>query len=75
MSKLSAVGKFEALSPPLLLGGVGGTVDNKSALISTGIFLSRVLAAPLVPWPDGGPESLRSPYCGLALHRKPNLGL
>ncbi|GFO43095.1 hypothetical protein PoB_006960000 [Plakobranchus ocellatus] len=39
--------------------GVAGTVDSESALTSAGIVLSRV--------PDGGPESRRSPCCGLAL--------
>ncbi|GFO44913.1 hypothetical protein PoB_007141800 [Plakobranchus ocellatus] len=39
----------------------GGTVSKESALRFAGTFLSRVLASSLAPWPDGGPESLRSP--------------
>ncbi|GFN95089.1 hypothetical protein PoB_002159500 [Plakobranchus ocellatus] len=39
--------------------GVGGTLVSKSALISTGILLSRVRAPPPAPWPDGWPKSLR----------------
>ncbi|GFN97223.1 hypothetical protein PoB_002372900 [Plakobranchus ocellatus] len=42
-------------------GGVGGTVADESALRSAGTLLSRVRAPPPAPWPDGGPESLRSP--------------
>ncbi|GFO44990.1 hypothetical protein PoB_007149500 [Plakobranchus ocellatus] len=33
--------------------------------------MSRVRAPPPAPWPDGGPESLRSPCCGLAIYKKP----
>ncbi|GFO26301.1 hypothetical protein PoB_005280600 [Plakobranchus ocellatus] len=54
----------------LHLGGFCGTVDSKSALRSAGALLSRVRAPPPVSWPDGGPESLRSPRCGLAIHKK-----
>ncbi|GFO36360.1 hypothetical protein PoB_006286500 [Plakobranchus ocellatus] len=43
----------------------GGIVDSEPALTSAGIFLSRVRAPPEAPWPVGGPESLRSPSCGL----------
>ncbi|GFN75529.1 hypothetical protein PoB_000203500 [Plakobranchus ocellatus] len=32
--------------------------------------MSRLRAPPPTPWPDGGPESLRSPCCGLAIHKK-----
>ncbi|GFN85795.1 hypothetical protein PoB_001230100 [Plakobranchus ocellatus] len=49
------------------LRGVGGTVANESTLRSAGTLLSRVRAPPPAPWPDGGPESLRSPCCGLAI--------
>ncbi|GFO43615.1 hypothetical protein PoB_007012000 [Plakobranchus ocellatus] len=52
--------------------GVCGTVASESALRSAGTLLSRVRAPPPAPWPDGGPESLRSPCCGLALYKKPN---
>ncbi|GFO32505.1 hypothetical protein PoB_005901000 [Plakobranchus ocellatus] len=48
--------------------GVGGTVPSESALISQGTLLSWVRASPPAPWPDGGPESLRSPCCGLAIY-------
>ncbi|GFO22186.1 hypothetical protein PoB_004869100 [Plakobranchus ocellatus] len=41
--------------------GVGGTVASESALRHTGAILSRVRAPPPAPWPNGGPESLRSP--------------
>ncbi|GFN75996.1 thyrotropin-releasing hormone receptor [Plakobranchus ocellatus] len=37
--------------------GVDGTVANESAMKSARTLLSRVRAAPLAPWPDGGPES------------------
>ncbi|GFN88044.1 hypothetical protein PoB_001455000 [Plakobranchus ocellatus] len=39
---------------------VGGTVDRESILRAPGTLLSRVRAPPQAPWPDGGPESLRS---------------
>ncbi|GFN79710.1 dolichol phosphate-mannose biosynthesis regulatory protein [Plakobranchus ocellatus] len=55
-----------------LLVGVDGTVANDSALGSAGTFLLRVQVLPSVPWPDKGPESLRSPCCGLALYKKSN---
>ncbi|GFO15325.1 hypothetical protein PoB_004183000 [Plakobranchus ocellatus] len=42
--------------------GVGGTVDSESALRSAGILLSRARN-------HGGPENLRSPCCGLAIHK------
>ncbi|GFO28583.1 hypothetical protein PoB_005508800, partial [Plakobranchus ocellatus] len=51
------------------IGGVGGTVASESALRSAGTLLSRVRAPPTAPWPDGGPESLRSPCCGLAIYK------
>ncbi|GFN94107.1 hypothetical protein PoB_002061300 [Plakobranchus ocellatus] len=51
-------------------GGVGSTVACESALRSVGTFLSRVRAPLPAPWPDGGPESLRSPCCGLAIYKK-----
>ncbi|GFO08010.1 hypothetical protein PoB_003451500 [Plakobranchus ocellatus] len=56
---------FVLLNPPdiLKLRGVGGTVASESALRSAGTLLSRVRAPPSAPWPDGGPESLRSPCC------------
>ncbi|GFO26214.1 hypothetical protein PoB_005271900 [Plakobranchus ocellatus] len=41
--------------------GVGSTVACESALRSAGTLLSPVRAPPPAPWPDGGPESLRSP--------------
>ncbi|GFO46158.1 hypothetical protein PoB_007266300 [Plakobranchus ocellatus] len=49
--------------------GVGGTVANDSALRCAGTLLSRVRAPPPMLWPDGGPESLRSPCCGLAIYK------
>ncbi|GFO05274.1 hypothetical protein PoB_003177900 [Plakobranchus ocellatus] len=56
--------------------GVGGTVASQSALRSAGTLLSRV-RAPLAPppWPDGEPESLRSPCCELAICKKPKLAI
>ncbi|GFO34364.1 hypothetical protein PoB_006086900 [Plakobranchus ocellatus] len=48
--------------------GVNGTVDNETALRSAGTILSWVQAPASAPWPDGGPESLRSPCCGLAMN-------
>ncbi|GFO29075.1 hypothetical protein PoB_005558000 [Plakobranchus ocellatus] len=53
-----------------LLGGVGSTVACESALRIAGTLLSRVRAPLPAPWPDGGPESLRSPCCGLAIYKK-----
>ncbi|GFN99367.1 hypothetical protein PoB_002587300 [Plakobranchus ocellatus] len=47
--------------------GVGGSVAIESALRSAGTHLSWVRAPPPAPWPDGGPESLRSPCCELAI--------
>ncbi|GFO25633.1 hypothetical protein PoB_005213800 [Plakobranchus ocellatus] len=55
--------------------GVGGTVASKSALRSAGTLLSRVRAPPLAPWPDGGPEGLRSPCCGLAIYKNQSMTL
>ncbi|GFO37940.1 leucine-rich repeat serine/threonine-protein kinase 1 [Plakobranchus ocellatus] len=55
---------------PGYFGGVGSTVACESALSSAGTLLSRVRAPLLAPWPDGGPESLRSPCCGLAIYKK-----
>ncbi|GFN91732.1 hypothetical protein PoB_001823800 [Plakobranchus ocellatus] len=49
--------------------GVGGTVVSKFALRSALTLLSRVRTPPPAPWPDGGPESLRSPCCGLAIRQ------
>ncbi|GFO22447.1 hypothetical protein PoB_004895200 [Plakobranchus ocellatus] len=37
----------------------------ESALRSAGTFLARVRPPPPAPWPNGGPESLRSACCGL----------
>ncbi|GFO16951.1 hypothetical protein PoB_004345600 [Plakobranchus ocellatus] len=52
-------------------GGVSGTVAFESALRSADTLLSRVRAPPSTLRTDGGPKSLRSPCCGLALHKKP----
>ncbi|GFO39230.1 hypothetical protein PoB_006573500 [Plakobranchus ocellatus] len=43
---------------------------SESALRSAGTLLSRVRAPLSAPWPDGGPESLRSHRCGLAIYKK-----
>ncbi|GFO02612.1 hypothetical protein PoB_002911700 [Plakobranchus ocellatus] len=53
--------------------GVGSTVACESALRSAGTLLARVRAPLPAPWPDGGPESLRSPCCGLAIYKTQNL--
>ncbi|GFO41756.1 hypothetical protein PoB_006826100 [Plakobranchus ocellatus] len=50
--------------------GVCGTVASESALRSAGTILLRVQATLPAPWPDGGPENLRSPCCGLAIKKK-----
>ncbi|GFO03191.1 hypothetical protein PoB_002969600 [Plakobranchus ocellatus] len=42
---------------------------SESALRSAGTLLSRVRTPPPAPWPDGGPKSLRSPCCGLAIYK------
>ncbi|GFN87753.1 hypothetical protein PoB_001425900 [Plakobranchus ocellatus] len=49
--------------------GVDGTVASESALGSAGTILWRVRAPLAAPWPDGGPESLRSPCSGLAIYK------
>ncbi|GFO22107.1 ficolin-2 [Plakobranchus ocellatus] len=53
--------------------GVGGTVARESALISAGTLLSRFRAPPPAPRPDGGLQSLRSPYCELAIYTETNI--
>ncbi|GFN95579.1 hypothetical protein PoB_002208500 [Plakobranchus ocellatus] len=45
----------------------------ESALRSAGTLLSRVRAPPSALRPDGGPKSLRSPCCGLAIYKNPTL--
>ncbi|GFO11478.1 hypothetical protein PoB_003798300 [Plakobranchus ocellatus] len=57
----------------LVRGGVGGTVASESALRSAGTFRLRVRAPLPAPWPDGGPESLGSPCCGLALYKNQSI--
>ncbi|GFO02136.1 hypothetical protein PoB_002864100 [Plakobranchus ocellatus] len=52
-----------------LTGRSGVTLASKSALGSAGTFLSRVQAPQLALWPDGEPESLRSPCCGLDIYK------
>ncbi|GFO03581.1 hypothetical protein PoB_003008600 [Plakobranchus ocellatus] len=54
-------------------GSFGGTVAIKSALRSAGTLLSRIRALPPAPWPDDGPESLRSSCCGLAICKSQTL--
>ncbi|GFO21980.1 low-density lipoprotein receptor-related protein [Plakobranchus ocellatus] len=61
---------FCVIHPRLMFRGVGSTVACESALRSAGTPLSRVRAPLPAPWPDGGPESLRSPCCGLAIYKK-----
>ncbi|GFN74443.1 hypothetical protein PoB_000094900 [Plakobranchus ocellatus] len=61
---------LRTLFVPRVSGGVGSTVACESALRSAGTLLSRVRAPLPAPWPDGGPESLRSPCCGLAIYKK-----
>ncbi|GFN91651.1 hypothetical protein PoB_001815700 [Plakobranchus ocellatus] len=52
--------------------GVSGSVASESALIPAGTLLLRVRAPSSSFWPDGGPESLRSPCCGLAIYKTNN---
>ncbi|GFO16207.1 hypothetical protein PoB_004271200 [Plakobranchus ocellatus] len=52
-----------------LTRGVGGSVASESALRSAGTRLSRVRTPPPASWPDGGPESLRSLCCELAIYK------
>ncbi|GFN90123.1 hypothetical protein PoB_001662900 [Plakobranchus ocellatus] len=59
--------RFFALSPTQR--GVGSTVACESPLRSAGIFLLLGRTPPPTPWPGGGPASLRSPSCGLAIHK------
>ncbi|GFO49544.1 hypothetical protein PoB_007604900 [Plakobranchus ocellatus] len=49
-------------------------VDSNPALRTAWTFLLRVRAPPRVPWPDGGPKSLRPPCCRQAIIQKPNSG-
>ncbi|GFN89540.1 hypothetical protein PoB_001604600 [Plakobranchus ocellatus] len=56
-----------------LFGGVGGTVASESALRSAETLLSRVRVPPPAPWPNGAPESLRSPCYGLAINKNRNV--
>ncbi|GFN92156.1 hypothetical protein PoB_001866200 [Plakobranchus ocellatus] len=49
--------------------GVVGTVASESAQRSAGTLLSQLRAPPPAPWPNEGPESLRSPCCALAIHK------
>ncbi|GFO01908.1 hypothetical protein PoB_002841300 [Plakobranchus ocellatus] len=46
----------------------GGPLASESSLRYAGTLLSRVRAPPPAPWPDGGPESLRTP-CGLVIYK------
>ncbi|GFN80013.1 tonsoku-like protein [Plakobranchus ocellatus] len=57
----------------VLARGVGGTVACESALRSAGTLLLRVRALPSVPGPEGGPKSLKSSCCGLAIYKNPTL--
>ncbi|GFO16942.1 hypothetical protein PoB_004344700 [Plakobranchus ocellatus] len=41
-------------------------VDSEPAFEAAETLLSRVRVSTLTPWPDGGPENLRSPCCRLA---------
>ncbi|GFN99483.1 hypothetical protein PoB_002598900 [Plakobranchus ocellatus] len=54
---------------------IGSIVASESALKSAGTLLSWVRAPPPACWPDGGPESLRSPYCGLAMNKNQKLSI
>ncbi|GFO50573.1 hypothetical protein PoB_007707800 [Plakobranchus ocellatus] len=67
------VANESALRSALILlswvGDVGGTVTSESALRSAGTLLSWFRAPTPTPRSEGGPESLRSPCCGLAIHK------
>ncbi|GFO22754.1 hypothetical protein PoB_004925900 [Plakobranchus ocellatus] len=54
---------------PETLRGVGGTVDSEAALRYAGSPLSRVRAHHLRLCLTKGPESLRSPCCGVAMYK------
>ncbi|GFO24315.1 hypothetical protein PoB_005082000 [Plakobranchus ocellatus] len=47
--------------------GVGGPEDSKPAVRSAG--LTWIRSPTPTPWRDGGPESLRSPCCGLIIYK------
>ncbi|GFO39535.1 hypothetical protein PoB_006604000 [Plakobranchus ocellatus] len=49
----------------------GDIDDSKSGLGSAGILSVAGSSPSTAPWPDGGPESLRSPFRGLAIITKP----
>ncbi|GFO11037.1 hypothetical protein PoB_003754200 [Plakobranchus ocellatus] len=51
------------------IGYVGGTVDRKSALRPAVTLLSQTRTPPLAVWPDGVPNSLRSPLCGRTIYK------
>ncbi|GFN98755.1 hypothetical protein PoB_002526100 [Plakobranchus ocellatus] len=55
-------------SKPNLEGRVGGTVDSESALISAGPFCRWFEPRHRRSGLAEGPESMRSPCCGLAMH-------
>ncbi|GFO03951.1 hypothetical protein PoB_003045600 [Plakobranchus ocellatus] len=50
-------------------------VDSIPALRFAGKLLPPVRALPPAPWPDEGPENLRSPFRGLAMDKNPILCL
>ncbi|GFO32453.1 hypothetical protein PoB_005895800 [Plakobranchus ocellatus] len=56
-----------------ILWGVGGTVASESASEDLQGPFCRGFEPrhrrPGLAWPDGGPESLRSPCCGLAIYK------
>ncbi|GFN89705.1 hypothetical protein PoB_001621100 [Plakobranchus ocellatus] len=49
-------------SLPLRVGSLGGRMDSEQVLKSAGTLLLQVQAPPPAPWPDEGPESLRSSW-------------
>ncbi|GFN99861.1 hypothetical protein PoB_002636700 [Plakobranchus ocellatus] len=55
--------------------GVSSSVASESVLRSAETLLSRVRAPPPTPWPDGGPESLISPCCRLAICKNQSASL
>ncbi|GFN77045.1 rho-associated protein kinase [Plakobranchus ocellatus] len=57
-----------AISSRLCIGNLGWLMFSKPTLRSTGTPLTWIRAPPPAPWPEEGPQSLRSP-CGWGVNK------